>query len=52
MGFGFVGDDVGGAAAVDEADVEGGVADAFDDGEWQSLDVAEGGEELDRKSVV
>jgi hypothetical protein len=46
VGFGFVGNDVGGDAALDDADVHGAVADAFDDGEREGLDVVEGGEEF------
>ena len=43
VGLGFVGDDVGRAAAVDEADVKGGIPDAFDDREFERPDVVERG---------
>ncbi len=46
MGLGLVGDDVGGAAALDEADVEGGGADFGLDGQGHGEDVVEGGDEL------
>ena len=44
LGFGFVGDDVGGVAAVDLADVEGAGADAFEVGQGH-------GEQLARTST-
>ncbi len=46
VGLGFVGDDVGSDAAADDADVHGAVADAFDYGQREGLDVVERGEEL------
>ncbi len=46
VGLGFVGNDVGSEAAVDDADVHGAVANAFYYGERQRLDVVERGEEL------
>ena len=52
LGLGFVGDNVGGVAALDQADIEGAGADVFDGRERNGQDAFEGLDELVNRTVA